>query len=218
MTRPHYRDWQADLTQPLDWAALQSRLVDCIPAKTSVGKQNRFKPATYTAIHAELTAAASWSSAGNQPGDEGVRSWCWCHGPWRRGQTPEAIAESIVDELRDCWRWHLEVLAWIDASPPPGRDVAALARLVAGVVDLVVGLGIHDSWYGLIVPVVAWTLERHGFVVPDELVDEVGRLCSPAFTSWVEPTSKSRTDFADEVTLAILDREMTVRWPDAPEG
>jgi hypothetical protein len=210
MTRLHHRDWQTSLTQPHDWTALHQRIAACIP----VTKECRFSPKTLAAIQAVIWASTPWSSAGNHPGDERVRSWCWCHGPWEKSTIPDAIASSIVGEVQACHRWHLDVLAWIDASAPPGRDIDRLARLVAGVVDLVVELEINDSWYPLIVPVVAWTLERHGFELPEDLVETIDRLCTLSFTSWVTPTSKSRQGFAEEAALAILDRELAVRWPD----
>jgi hypothetical protein len=210
MTRLHHRDWQASLTRPHDWTALRQRISADIP----VSKESRFSPTTFAAIGTTIFASTPWSSSGNCPGDERVRSWCWCHGPWEKSATPDAIASSIVDELRACHRWHLDVLAWIDASAPPGRDIDKLARLVAGVVDLVVGLGINDSWYPLIVPVVGWTLERHSFELPEDLAAAIDRLCMLSFTSWVAPPPKSRQDFAEEAVLAIIDQEMAVRWPD----
>lgn len=210
MTRLHYRDWQASLARPHDWTALHKRIAACIPATN----KRSFSPKTLAAINATIWASTPWAGSGTCPGDERVRSWCWCHGPWEHSTIPDAIASSIIDEVQACHRWHLDVLAWIDASVSPGRDIDSLARLVAGVVDLVVGLGIHDSWYPLIVPVVAWTLEHHGFELPEDLVEAIDRLCTLSFTSWVTPPSKSRQDFADEAALAILDREMAVRWPD----
>lgn len=230
MTHLHYRAWRAELERDIDWSALHERLTAIVageppaPVEAASKKarkrakqaaaQPRFSAATSTAITTALAEVAPWTSSGNRPGDEAARGWCWCHGPWRGGRTPEVIAHSLANELRDTRYWHIAVLAWIDASAPPGRDPVALARLVAGVVDLVVGLGIHDSWYGLIVPVVAWTFEHHGFELPDALVDQIDDLCSVAFTSWVAPANAAREGFAEQVALALLEREMQIRWPD----
>jgi hypothetical protein len=225
-----YRVWRAELARELDEAALHARLVALVAAEpaTEVAatkptkKQKkrakpaasppRFSPDTQVAIVKALFEVAPWMSSGNRVGDEAVRGWCWCHGPWRGGRTPEAIASSIVGELHDARAWHLAVLAWIEASEPPGRDPVALARLVAGVVELVIGLGIHDSWYGLIVPVTVWTLEHHGIGLPDDVVETIDNLCSTSFTSWTAPPRGAREQFAESVALALLEREMVIRW------
>jgi len=159
-----------------------------------------------------------WYGAATTAGDEALRDWCWCHSPWRgwaEHATPSIhAASSIVAEVRACFVWHQKIVAAIDASAPPSGDLDRLAQLIVGAVDTIVELGIHDSWYQMLGPVCAWTLERHGLQVDRELVDAIENRSTRSFTSWSEPKPATRRDFADQVALEVLDRRLSVRWPD----
>lgn len=122
-----------------------------------------------------------------------------------------------MEELLACHQWRVEVVAWLEGSPPP-QDEVALYDLLLEAVDLVVSLGINDSWYGLVVPVVAWTLERHGLDVPRELEDTLYNLTCGRFTSWSEPSVRDRRAFAEAAALEALDRQLEELWPAPPGG
>ncbi|MCA9688820.1 MAG: hypothetical protein KC636_04375, partial [Myxococcales bacterium] len=151
-----------------DWEALRRASASIIevhgrratPPHRSVGFYEAFRDAL-------TTCCGSWCSAGQLPGDESARGWCWCHSPWKGWEGPtrpaiERAVASVVDEVRACLQWHRQMAAVIEASAAPGEDPDALALLIVALVDQIVALGIHDAWYPSIAPVVAWALERHG--------------------------------------------------------
>jgi hypothetical protein len=222
MERIHWDALIAALASAPNWRALHDAVLAVIIAYA------RAVPRRVASLYAPMQAAirahtGAWYGSGrHRAGDETVRGFCWCHSPWQgwsevpAAEACERATQRIVDEVRACHAWYVAIARWIEASAAPGDDPDAFEFLVAGVVDLVVDLGIHDSWYGNVTPIVAWALERHGAVVPEELAEAIEALCELNFTSWSEPASARRHDFAEAVALALLDRALATRWPDVP--
>lgn len=222
MCRPTWSELVQAVAITPDWLALRAALREVLSSHVQgSGSPNRHRGFAQALEQVVLANTGPWYGAATSVGDEMLRDWCICHTPWVNwGKYPlqdalGAATASILGEAKACFVWHQQIVAMIQASECSEDVLESLPDLVVSLVDRVVDLGIHDSWYQVISPIVAWTLQRHGFVVDDKIETAVYKLTLRSFTSWSTPAAKTRQEFADEVALKILDRKLARRWPDA---
>lgn len=219
MSRPHWSELKRSLALEPGWKQLYRAVLPIIDAHSGGRSSPKLSRQFYSDVRRAIEeSTGAWYGAATQAGDEMLRSWCWCHSPWKGWaghENPSThAASSVVDEVRACFDWHVKIVEAIDASAPPKGDIDRLAELVVSAVDIIVELGINDCWYPTIAPVTAWMLERHGLQVDTGLTEAIEDLTARSFTSWSEPAPATRRDFADEVALVVLDRRLAVRWPE----
>ncbi|MCB9673830.1 MAG: hypothetical protein H6737_01860 [Alphaproteobacteria bacterium] len=212
MARPHWSQVETSLDQ-YDREAVRSAVLDVLRHEQPVERART--PSPGRAVHEALNRAlGAWYQAGPTVGDETVVGWCWCHSFWAPAKELadtearyRALADGVVEQVEVCRDWRLGLARWIWDHAGDGSD-ETLEGTVLELVSVLVGLGLHDSWYAHVPTAVAWTLESRGRPVPPDLDDQLEALASTSFTSWVEPTADARKRFAESAAWAVVERAL----------
>lgn len=222
MCRLTWQELRKEVAKTPDWSTLRQAIHEVLHGHVQgSAAPNRHRGFNQALDQAIVANTGAWYGAATSVGDEMLRDWCTCHTPWINWEkyplkdSLKAATTSILEEAKACFAWDQQIVATIQASELPEGELDSLPELVVQLVDKIVDLGIHDSWYQVVTPVVAWTLERHGYTVDKKVEAAIYQQTLRSFTSWSTPAAKDRQDFADEVALKLLDNELARRWPDA---
>jgi len=221
MPRPHWSLFQQLVSVEPDWEPLHRAVAETLDAEVEESSPPNKGEDFYTRMEVVLTAhAGPWYGAATRAGDEMLREWCWSHTPWKGwGQRPiseslQFAVDSIVGEVQACFAWHHAIAETIGTIESTEDEPKAIARVITALIDRIVELRIHDDWYNVIVPVLAWVLERDGYTVTEVDEGKILVLVSRDFSSGVVPSSDTRREFAESAAVELLDRELAQRYPD----
>lgn len=148
-------------------------------------------------------ALGVWYQAGPQVGDETVRGWCWCHA-FRSPPTIGLRWASVLEEIRFAHRWREAMIEAVHGV----SSLGAPERVVLQLLEVQLGLGIHDSWYAHVHVPLAWLMDHLDLPRDDRRTEAFYLACERRFSSWVEPDGAEREAFADEVAWMLVEQEL----------